>query len=235
MTLPTEQPLDWPDWGLAPTYQLREYIDPSETVSPLVVAEVRMGYSSYATVFLPGDGGGEPQEWSIGWFTDTASEGGSLVASHDIIRPFGYSIIVPMSAYAPVLRLTLTFDPDPTFGYIAYITQMAQRPLVVGYPGGVTVRNNTETVTASTDYAFIPNGCAPGEHEYRMSTTGTSWSLILRQWWNYNGTNDIVLATGAAAGTSTGRFIAPASAWDLFYRNLNAGNDDVTMLINRVP
>lgn len=235
MTLPTVQPMDWPDWGTAPAYQLNTYADPSETVTPLVVADLPCGYSNYVTIFLTGDGDGGNQEWSFGWYTASQSEGGSLLVSQTVIRPFQYNITIPMSAYAPNLLVTLNGSTTSPFAYTLYITQMNQLPQVVGYPGGTRVMDTDATVAASSSTVFIPNGCAPGEHELHLKTTGTSWAVTLRQWNSTTTQTSIIIGTGAAAGQTTIRFIPPVTGWDIEYNNLNAGDDDILLTINRLP
>src|SRR5437762_8873836 len=136
MTLPTIEPVDWPDWGALPTFTHQFFNVTTIAAGGDIIVEADTGYYSHALLVLSSDGDGSDWNASIQWWTASPSEGGNLIYEQPVTRVWPYNIVVPMTAWAP--RLIVIDDGASAYPHnaIGSLTLFSQWGSMTGFPGG---------------------------------------------------------------------------------------------------
>jgi len=235
MTLPTVQPVDWPDWGVMPTTTTRFFNVPAIAAPSAVILEASVGYFSYAVLNVSADGDGESSQFAIEWYDAAQSEGPNLVGSVDVVRIWPVAVVIPMAVWTPYLVLRELDATTYPHNMIGTLTLASQVPYQTGYPGGTRVMATQQIVAGGATDLFTPSGCAPGEHCVQVITDATDWDLNMVNYVSPSVDVGSLLADETTVAPYDIRFIGPASSWQLSFTNHDAGSCNVTIFVNRYP
>lgn len=233
MTLPTIQPIDWPDWGVMPTTSATAFNVTAVASPGDIVAEFAVGYFSYAILMLTSDGDGSDWQLNLEWYTASQSEGGSLVGLVTTTRMFGTNVIVPTSVWAPYLLLRDVDASAYPHNVLGTLTLASQPPRGVGFPGGTYVINQTQNIAGPGNAYYVPLGCWPGEHSVQVITDATAWDLSLVEFPDPGTAPTVLLADETTPTPYDIRFIGAASTWWLLFANNDGMARNARLIVTR--
>lgn len=235
MTLPVVQPVDWPDWGVQPTFSFQSLGNPTVNAGGEEICSIETGYFSHALIVAIGDGDGSAWTAKLQWWTADPVEGGSLISEQQFVHVNDYNNVIPVTALSGFLKII--DDGASTYPHSANvnITLFTARGFFTGYPGGVYAVNASQLVPGGGDFDIIPLGCGPGTHAVNVITDATLWTLKLRSWVDYNLTVDTVLADNTTPSPFNIQWVASPSTWGLVFTNGDIADADTTILATRQP
>lgn len=226
---------DWPDFLNAPPFTFDGWREDIVTAPGQVLYETTLATFQHCLVLLESDGDGSSWTVELQFMDAGTSEGGSIVYAQQVTRVWPQWVVVPMTVWAPVLRIVdveSSAYPHNSFGRVS---QFSARGFQTGYPGGTRTLFEQQLVAATDSFAFNPIGAAPGLHSVQVATAAADWSLSLRNHLSSTFSVDSLLADETTTQPYNIQFIAPASSWQLIFENNDGGARLTTVIAQRLP